>query len=1090
LPLQSLLSFTAFYGAQQCFSALSLNVHELFDDSISSSIKGGSLQIINSIEQLHGDFGIHFNEAVLYWRNEIADWIVANNDIKEVLPHICLISMNYPGLSFVFSKFYPQVKIQNLLCTAAKLGYYYFVFFMISSVEADVNIPNELGEFALHLAGEYGHFRVLKYLISHGADVNQISTIGATTLSLASKNGFTKIVSFLLSHGADPDISQSENLLPLFLAVTSGYFEIVKLLVEHCANINTRHAEDFTLLMLAIQRNASDIVRFLISHGANCETITPKLITPLHLACRNNYYEIVQILLKENVEINTKNYQNETPLLVASRNGATDIVLHLLTHGADVHLANNYHHTAFIEACSQGHFQIVKLLLFNDADINERTDLGETGLYMAALGGFLDTVKFLINNGADINVVTNEGISILKAASFQKHIQLVNYLFKNGVDDHLPQNAQLINFFSTSVTPLFYNIKLSQSVDVMFLPTNSASLTCLQLISFIIALPVSYEAKDSKKSDCVGYFRYYNICDSRDPKIILLRISSNQDFSNNHIEIINGAPRLNIITTKQQHGYLSQFYQESNLNLISHPTLKFEQFESLHSNHPYKKIGKNIKKKYPQHYQNAFSEEVLSEKTLRNRESKQFIIPLSDILTTFEGDVFLTVNPHLVTPFCFGESDHIRTMTWLIPNITTVLSKCQYIELDASFQASYPYVYTIPQAIIQNVAVPLGFTLAPTERMELYREFYDSITRAYPQFDLHWKIPILTDQGSGLIAFAKQFDMEQYFCFKHLLFKFIQNTPLYFLVRRILFSSTPEKLQNITNSIQLTAALIFQKSTAHQEAFESIFQWSYDNHSKLWTSKPNEFSNQMLWVRNPKGIGTTTNHAERFHRTMNSNTKKFDLPSKKTMNFRNNIVKKIKSNNINSTRQIQEFISNEQKRATKNNIIQVETCEKCDISRFRARFQCDVPCIHTCLAYDFSSIPPFCKISMKSLRPNKIHITCVEYDWKFIGVIDPTILQSEEDQNLPFLENQDKFDDMDYILYECQQILHLERTKIHKEFLYGAYSVFRENHRGIPEDEIQAMFTTYMWDEAAKKKNGIFENTLQKELMAKEEKKQ
>jgi hypothetical protein len=449
-----------------------------------------------------------------------------------------------------------------------------------------------------------------------------------------------------------------------------------------------------------------------------------------------------------------------------------------------------------------------------------------------------------------------------------------------------------------------------------------------------------------------------------------------------------------------------------------------------------------------------------------------------------EGDVFLTVNPHLVTPFTFGDNINIRTMTWLIPNITTVLLRCQYIELDASFQASYPYVYTIPQAIIQNEAVPLGFTLAPTEKMDLYKEFYDSISRSYPHFDFHWKIPILTDQGSGLIAFGKQFDMEHHFCYKHLLFKFIQNSPLYFLVRRILFCSTPEKLQNITHAIQLTAAILFQKSTAHQESFETIFQWSYDIHTNLWTSKPNDFSNQMLWVRNPKGIGTTTNHAERFHRTMNSNSKKFDLPSKKVMNFRNNIVKKIKNDNINSGRQATEFIGKLQKRALKKNIPQVEICDECDTARFRARFLFDVPCIHTCLAFDLATIPPFLKISMKSPRPNKIHITNLEDDWGFTKEIDASFLNSDEDQIQAFLECQDEFDDMDYIIYECQEILQFERTNIHKEFMYGTYSVFIQKHLDMAEDEVQALFATYMWDEAAKKPHGVFFRCIAKEVEA------
>jgi hypothetical protein len=533
-------------------------------------------------------------------------------------------------------------------------------------------------------------------------------------------------------------------------------------------------------------------------------------------------------------------------LYVAAKSGYSEVVLHLITKCSNnqVHTTDQY--TAFIMACCYGHTNIAKLLLFNDANIDETNQAGETGLYLAALHGHTETVKYLINYGADVNTLTHDGLSIIKAASCHNNVKLINFLLKHGVEDHMPRNATPINFYSTSITPLFCQSKLPQPIAVMSLFDNTTNLNCFQLVCFIFALPFSYEAKDSKKSNSSEFFRYYNICENNTTHIPLMRISSSEDFSSNRIEIIQGAPTLNIVTTHHQFGFISQFYQETHptKEILTH--VQIEQFENFRPSHPYKKIGKNIQKKYPFLYSSTFNEEVLSPKTLRNRDCKQFMVPLADILATFEGDVFLTVNPLLDNAFIFGDNLHIRTMTWLIPNITIVLSKCQYIELDGSFQASYPYVYTVHQAIIQNEAIPLGFTLAPSESMEMFKEFYDAITSAYPHFDLHLKIPILTDQGTGLIAFAKSFNLEHYLCYKHLLFKFIQNSPLYFLVRRILNSTTPENLQKITNTIQLTAALIFEKSTAHKAAFEYIFQWSYDRQMKLWTQKPTEFSTQML----------------------------------------------------------------------------------------------------------------------------------------------------------------------------------------------------------------------------------------------------
>jgi hypothetical protein len=451
-------------------------------------------------------------------------------------------------------------------------------------------------------------------------------------------------------------------------------------------------------------------------------------------------------------------------------------------------------------------------------------------------------------------------------------------------------------------------------------------------------------------------------------------------------------------------------------------------------------------------------------------------------LQSFEGDIFITENPFLVTPFILNDKIHIRTITWLIPNINIVLSKCQYIELDGSFQASYPYVYTVPQAIIHNESIPLGFTLGPTERVDLFQECYDCIALVYPDLSFLWKIPVLTDEGSALSAFVHRNNMDQYLCYKHLLFKFIQNSPLYFLVRRILSSPTYSSLQLITPSIQRIAALIFLKSAAHQDSFEHIFQWSFNPQNQIWSPNPTSFEKQMLWNRNSKGIGTTTNHAERFHRTMNHNTKKTDIPQKKTFNFRNNIVRKIRTTNLRNGRQFREYVTDLQKLAKKKDIPQTETCTECDMSKFRARFGCPVPCIHRCLAFDIRSIPQFEKISMKTSRQNRIHIKTIKDNW---GFKETNSQNEEENPQREFEEIESSIEmksDFRFIQSECQKILNLDQKKIKKSFLLGAYSVFKKNHCEITDDESFALFTLYAWEEAKLKEKGIFQTYLENKI--------
>jgi hypothetical protein len=119
-----------------------------------------------------------------------------------------------------------------------------------------------------------------------------------------------------------------------------------------------------------------------------------------------------------------------------------------------------------------------------------------------------------------------------------------------------------------------------------------------------------------------------------------------------------------------------------------------------------------------------------------------------------------------------------------------IINRCQYIELDASFKAAYPYAYAVPQAIIDNESIPLGFVIGPSERAELFLEFYNTIKNSSPIYQELLRVPVVTDEGSGLNLFCKTLKLRQFLYFKHLLRKFGNLTPLYHLVRRVLYCTT------------------------------------------------------------------------------------------------------------------------------------------------------------------------------------------------------------------------------------------------------------------------------------------------------------
>jgi hypothetical protein len=93
-PPQSLLSLSAFYGAHHSFKVILLNYLSINEITIKSAVQGGSLEILTMIEMVNGDFSLHYSDALLYSRNDIANWIILNYNVKDVVPLNGLISMN------------------------------------------------------------------------------------------------------------------------------------------------------------------------------------------------------------------------------------------------------------------------------------------------------------------------------------------------------------------------------------------------------------------------------------------------------------------------------------------------------------------------------------------------------------------------------------------------------------------------------------------------------------------------------------------------------------------------------------------------------------------------------------------------------------------------------------------------------------------------------------------------------------------------------------------------------------------------------------------------------------------------------------
>jgi hypothetical protein len=107
------------------------------------------------------------------------------------------------------------------------------------------------------------------------------------------------------------------------------------------------------------------------------------------------------------------------------------------------------------------------------------------------------------------------------------------------------------------------------------------------------------------------------------------------------------------------------------------------------------------------------------------------------------------------TPYTFHGHD-IVALIWVPKWAMRTYEVASYIQLDCSHWTTRPFVYCVPQAIIRNEAVPLGFVMTPTESAWTYAIFMYRLWQFLTR-NVIPRLPVLSDQGPGLGLFLQIF---------------------------------------------------------------------------------------------------------------------------------------------------------------------------------------------------------------------------------------------------------------------------------------------------------------------------------------------
>ncbi|XP_025058385.1 ankyrin-3 isoform X7 [Alligator sinensis] len=301
----------------------------------------------------------------------------------------------------------------------------------------DINICNQNGLNALHLASKEGHVEVVSELIQRGANVDAATKKGNTALHIASLAGQTEVVKVLVANAANVNAQSQNGFTPLYMAAQENHLEVVKFLLDNGASQSLATEDGFTPLAVALQQGHDQVVSLLLENDTKGKVRLPAL----HIAARKDDTKAAALLLQNdhNADVESKMMVNRTtesgftPLHIAAHYGNINVATLLLNRGAAVDFTARNDITPLHVASKRGNANMVKLLLDRGAKIDAKTRDGLTPLHCGARSGHEQVVEMLLDRGAPILSKTKNGLSPLHMATQGDHLNCVQLLIQHNV---------------------------------------------------------------------------------------------------------------------------------------------------------------------------------------------------------------------------------------------------------------------------------------------------------------------------------------------------------------------------------------------------------------------------------------------------------------------------------------------------------------------------------------------------------------------------------------------------------------------------------------------------------------------------------
>ncbi len=345
------------------------------------------------------------------------------------------------------------------LTLAVRLGWTQVIARLIDTGIA-LDVRDQHGMTALHLAAALRREPILKQLILHGASPNVRAADGQTPLGVALSSGRRDLADWLdWRQWSLPGRALRPSDLPQ--AAVSGDVDAVRRLIDLGMPINSADVQGCTALLRAAGGGHRAVVELLLSRGADPKLAARTGATALSAAVSMRQVEIVDRLLAAGATLEQRLPGDVTVLMLAAALGLPDVCTRLLAAGANINATDAQgltplHCAALFGFTTRDRRRLVALLdalLLAGADPDVQAAGGVTPLLLL-LGAraepgtacveevVLAGLARLLDESASLNVRDPRGFGPLHLAALHGLLQVTQQLLHDGAE---PESRDALN---------------------------------------------------------------------------------------------------------------------------------------------------------------------------------------------------------------------------------------------------------------------------------------------------------------------------------------------------------------------------------------------------------------------------------------------------------------------------------------------------------------------------------------------------------------------------------------------------------------------------------------------------------------------